>query len=112
MGSSGLRSRVSYQLQKWPRTRCSVGHGPQSSLEPLRHVQNPDPAVVVGSHRTQEIETQVRRRSAVGFDRLRVLLKIVRRKGMLLLVDERFEEAPGPAGDEAQGSRLLGGENL
>ena len=88
------------------------GHGHQSSLEPLRHVQNPDPAVVVGSHRAQEIETQVRRRGAVGFDRLRVLLKIVRRKGMLLLVNEGFEEAPCAAGDEAQGSRLLGGEDL
>jgi hypothetical protein len=40
----------------------------------------------MGSHRTEQIETQISRRGAVGFGRLRVFLEVVRREGVLLLV--------------------------
>ena len=59
-------------------------HGLQRGLEPFRGVQNPDPTEIMGSHRTEQIETQIGRRGAVGSDRLRVFLKVVRREGMLL----------------------------
>src|SRR6266581_4431526 len=89
-----------------------VRHGLERGFKPFRRVQNPDPAEIVGDRRAEQIEPQIRRRRAVGFGGLGVFLEVVRRKGMILLVHERLEEAPGPAGDEPQRARLLGGEDL
>jgi hypothetical protein len=91
---------------------AQLGHGLERGFEPFRRLQNPNPAEVAGDYRAQEIQTQIRRRGAVGFDGLGVFLKVVRREGMLFPVHERLEKAPGPAGDVPQGARLLRGENL
>ena len=89
-----------------------VSHGLKRRLEPFHRVQNPDPSEIVGDRRAEQIEPQIRRRRAVGFGGLGVFLEVVRRKRMIFLIHERLEEAPGPAGDEPQRARLVGGEDL
>ena len=50
----------------------------------------------------------------MGDDRLRVVLEVVGRQAVVVGTDERLEEQPGAAGDEAErldvgGRELLGG---
>jgi hypothetical protein len=76
-------------------------HGIERILEPFRHVEDPDPAEVVGDGRTQQVETQIGRRGAVGDGWLGVFLEVVRRERVVLFTHERLEETPGAAGDQA-----------
>ncbi len=87
-------------------------HGPKRRLESLHHVPDSDPAEIAGDRRAEQIESQVRRRGAVRSDRIGILLEIVERQGVILLIHECLEVAPGAPRDVTQGARLLGRENL
>jgi hypothetical protein len=99
-------------VEKVAMDATQAAHGPQRSFEPFHGFQGPDPAQVAGDDRAQQIESQVRRRGAAGLERLGIFLEVVRREAVVTPVYERLEETPGPAGDQPQGARLLGGESL
>ena len=55
----------------------------------------------VRKHR-EKIKTEIGRRRAVGENRLRILLKIIRRKHVVFRRNECLKEMPGAPGGEAQ----------
>ncbi len=80
-------------------------------LEPVDHLQRPDPPEVAGGDGCQEVHPDVRRRRPVRHGGARVVLVVVGRKPVVLAIDERLEEPPGPAGGQAQ-RRDVGGCEL
>ena len=74
----------------------------QRRLEPFDHLDRSDPAEVAGADRGEQVHADVRRRRAMGDQRLRVVLEVVGRQPVFVAADERLEEPPGATGDEAK----------
>ena len=111
-GSSGRRSRVSYQLKRWPRYFSRLPIVAERRLQMFRRVQNAQPAEIMRGNFGKKIEADIRRRCAMGDNRFGIFLKIIRRKKVLLSGDECFEEAPSAARDSAQGASVGGCDRL
>ena len=77
--------------------------GCKRRLQALDDLQRSRPAEVARADGAQKIQADIRRRGAMRQDRVRILLKVVRRQHVICRGHERFEEAPGTARDEAQG---------
>jgi len=83
-------------------------HRREGRLEALHRLGGADPAELAGSSRRQEQQTEIGRRCAMRHDGTGRLLEVVRRQHVVRLGDERLEEAPGLACNEAQRRRLGG----
>ena len=91
-----------------PAEALEAGDGGQRRLEPLDHLERPDPAEVARGEDRQQVEPDVRRRRAVGDDGLGVLLEVVGRQRVVVRADEGLEEPPRAAADEPERAGIGG----
>ncbi len=84
-------------------------HGRQCCFQALDAFQRSDPAEVASADGAQQIQAHIRRRSTMCHDRLRILLKVIRRQHVIGGADERFEVSPGATRDQAQPQTVGGG---
>ena len=80
--------------------------GGQRSFQALDDLQRASPAKVARTDGTQKIQADVRRRSSMRDDGLRVLLKVIRWQHVIRGGHKRFEIAPGAACDETHGAAV------
>ena len=78
------RSRVSYQLKKWPRKRAMRAIVASVASSRSTVSSRADPAEVARADDGEQIEADVGRRGAMRDDRRRVLLEIVRRQHVVV----------------------------
>ena len=81
-----------------PAEALEARDGRQRLLEPVDHLERPDPPEVACGDRREEVHPDVRRRRPVGDGGERVVLEVVGRQAVVAVIDERLEEPPGPPG--------------
>ncbi|MCY1500932.1 hypothetical protein D9M68_349900 [compost metagenome] len=82
-------------------------------LQPVDRLLEADPAEITCRHHRQQVDADIGRRGALGQDRLRRFLEVVRRQEVLLGGHEGLEITPGAPGNQAHlVDRFIGDDEL
>ena len=83
-----------------------AAHRRERRFQSLDGLQRAGPAEVAGADRRQQVQAEIGGRGAMGQNRPRVLLKVVRRQHVVVRSNERLEVAPGAPRDQSQGAGI------
>ena len=87
-----------------------AAHRRERRFQSLDGLQRAGPAKVAGADRRQQVQAEIGGRGAMGQNRPRVLLEVVRRQHVVVRRNERLEVAPGAPRDQSQGACVRVGE--
>ncbi len=85
-----------------PAKALQPAHCAEGGFQPLDGFDHAGPAEIMGRQDREQIKPDIGGRGAMGDDRLRFFLEIIRRQHVVFRPDELLEEFPGPPRDEPQ----------
>ena len=97
-------------IVEMPPVTGHAAHGRERRLKSVDHLSRSEPAEIMGARQREKIQADIGRRGAMGHAGRRGFLKIVGRQHVVAAGDEGLEKAPGAAGGQPQGLRVVFGE--